>query len=32
MLLSKIDGEMNVKNGGFSVKLRNGDGGDMLYD
>ena len=25
MLLRKIDGEMNVQNGGFSAKLRNGD-------
>ena len=32
MLLCKIDGEMNVQNGGFSAKLRNGDGGDMLHD
>ena len=32
MLLRKIDGEMNVQNGGFSTKLRNGDGGDMLHD
>ena len=28
----KIDGEMNVQNCGFSAKLRNGDGGDMLHD
>ena len=28
----KIDGEMNILNGGFSAKLRNGDGGDMLHD
>ena len=32
MLLCKIDGEMNVQNCGFSAKLRNGDGDDMLYD
>ena len=32
MLLHKIDGEMNVQNCGFSAKLRNGDGGDMLHD
>ena len=32
MLLHKIDGEMNVQNSGFSAKLRNRDGGDMLYD
>ena len=32
MLLCKIDGEMNVQNGGFSAKLRNGDGGDMFHD
>ena len=32
MLLRKIDGEMNVQNGGFSTKFRNGDGGDMLHD
>ena len=32
MLLRKIDGEMNVQNCGFSTKLRNGDGGDMLHD
>ena len=32
MLLRKIDGEMNVQNGGFSAKLQNGDGGDMLHD
>ena len=31
MLLRKIDGEMDVENCGFS-KLRNEDGGDMLYD
>ena len=31
MLLSKIDGEMNVQNCRFSAKLRNGDGGDMLH-
>ena len=31
-LLRKIDGEMNAQNGGFSAKLRNGDGGDMLHD
>ena len=31
MLLRKIDGEMNVQNYGFSAKLRNGDGGDMLH-
>ena len=32
MLLLKIDGEMNVQNCGFSAKLRNGDGDDMLHD
>ena len=32
MLLCKIDGEMNVQNCGFSAKLRNGDGDDMLHD
>ena len=32
MLLDKIDGEMSVQNSGFSMKLRNGDGGDMLHD
>ena len=32
MLLRKIEGEMNVQNCGFSTKLRNGDGGDMLHD
>ena len=32
MLLRKIDGDMNVQNYGFSAKLRNGDGGDMLHD
>ena len=32
MLLRKIDGKMNVQNCGFSAKLRNGDGGDMLHD
>ena len=32
MLLRKIDGDMNVQNCGFSAKLRNGDGGDMLHD
>ena len=32
MLLHKIDGEMNMQNSGFSVKLRNGDSGDMLHD
>ena len=32
MLLRKIDGEKNVQNCGFSAKLRNGDGGDMLHD
>ena len=32
MLLRKLDGEMNVNNCGFSAKLRNGDGGDMLHD
>ena len=32
MLLRKIDGEMNVQNCGFSVKLQNGDAGDMLHD
>ena len=31
-LLRKIDVEMNVKNGGFPPKLRNGDGGDMRHD
>ena len=32
MLLRKIDGEMNVQSCGFSAKLRNGVGGDMLHD
>ena len=32
MLLRKTDGEMNVQNGRFSAKLRNGDCGDMLHD
>ena len=32
MLLRKIDGEMNVQNCGYSAKLQNGDGGDMLHD
>ena len=32
MLLRKIDGEMNVQNCEFSMKLRNGDGGDMIHD
>ena len=32
MLLRKIDDEMNVQPHGFSAKLRNGDGGDMLHD
>ena len=32
MLLRKIDGELDVKNCGFSTKLRTGDGGDMLHD
>ena len=32
MLLCEIDSEINVQNGGFSVKLRNGDDGDMLHD
>ena len=32
MLLRKTDGEMNDQNCGFSAKLRNGDGGDMLHD
>ena len=32
MLLRKIDGEMNVQNGGFSAILRSEDGGDMLHD
>ena len=32
MLLHKIDGKMNVQNGGFSAKLRNEDSGDMLHD
>ena len=32
MLLRKTDGKMNVQNCGFSAKLRNGDGGDMLHD
>ena len=32
MLLSKINGEMNLKNCEFSAKLRNADGGDMLHD
>ena len=31
-MLRKIDGEMNVQNCGYSAKLRNGDGGDMLHD
>ena len=31
MLLRKIAGELNVQNCGFSAKLRNGDGGDMLH-
>ena len=29
MLLRKTDVKMNVQNCGFSMKLRNGDGGDM---
>ena len=28
----KIDGEKNVQDCGFSAKLRNEDGGDMLHD
>ena len=32
MLLRKMDGEMNVQNGGFSADLQTGDDGDMLYD
>ena len=32
MLLRKMDGEKNVQNCGFSAKLRNGDGGEMLHD
>ena len=32
MLLCKINGEMKVQNSGFSAKLQNGDGGDMLHD
>ena len=32
MLLRKIRGKMNVQNGCFSAKLRNGDGGDMLHN
>ena len=32
MQLHKIDGEMNMQNCGFSTKLRNGDGGDILHD
>ena len=32
MLLCKIDGKKNVQNCRFSAKLRNGGGGDMLYD
>ena len=32
MLLRKIDGEINVQNCGFSAKLQNGNGGDMLHD
>ena len=32
MLLRKIDSEMNVQNGEFTAKLRNGDGGNMLHD
>ena len=32
MLLSKIDGEMNVQNCELSTKLWNGDGGDMHHD
>ena len=32
MLLRKIDGEMNVQNGGYSARLRNGDGGDILHN
>ena len=31
MLPCKIDGEMSVQNCGFSAKLRNGDGDDMLH-
>ena len=32
MLLQKIDGEMNVQNCGFSMKVRNGDSGDIVHD
>ena len=32
ILLRKIDDERNVQNWRFSVKLRNGDGVDMLHD
>ena len=32
MILYKIDSEINMQNHGFSAKLRNGDGGDMLHD
>ena len=32
VLLRKIDGEKNVQNCGFFVKLQNGDDGDMLHD
>ena len=32
MLQRKIDGEMNVQNCGYSTKLQNVDGGDMLHD
>ena len=32
MLLRKIDGEMNVQNCRFSMKLQNGDGGNMLHE
>ena len=32
MLLRKIDGKKNVKICGFSAKLRDEHGGDMLHD
>ena len=32
MLLRKIDGEKNVQNCGFSAKLQNEDGGNMLRE
>ena len=28
----EIEGETNVQNGGFSAKLQNGDGSDMLHN